>query len=100
MPVRVIFVLYFLELRGHVCSSLRSNDYLISPQSVYKDLPPELNTTPLQVTKYLSHGNGDSSTENGIYPYKPNQMATIIMTALFGVSATHNDDKEELLRTL
>lgn len=29
----------------------------------------------------------DSSTRSGIYPYKPSEIATIIMAILFGTSA-------------
>ncbi|OOQ81746.1 putative RTA1 domain protein [Penicillium brasilianum] len=34
--------------------------------------------------------NDDSSTGNGIYPYSPNKMATIIMAGLFGASALYH----------
>lgn len=34
--------------------------------------------------------NSTTTTDNGIYEYKPNQSATIAMAALFGVSAVYH----------
>lgn len=31
--------------------------------------------------------NGETKSDDGIYPYKPSQMATIVFAALFGASA-------------
>lgn len=34
--------------------------------------------------------NSVTTSDNGIYEYKPNQSATIVMAALFGVSAVYH----------